>query len=551
VALPADDPIVGHGRGAFTNPLRPHATTSHATARLRAACVALCAGALLTVGPSLTAGPAAAATPRDPSFSPAAQRAAAVSWAALSGAAFTADDLITDVNFGAVDSLDQAAVQNFLAAQTGVLDTYQAADHLGVKRSAAAIVVQAAHAWGVSPKVILATLQKEQGLLSAPKPSASALAWAMGCGCPDSGSRATVYEGFGNQIWYGAAARRSDGQAWHAGIAKACGDGTVKPADKASYALYTYTPWIGLAGGGNKLFWTLYHQYFGDPLAIDATAPVTTVTGADAAWHPKAVSLTFKAVDNAGGTGVAATQYKLGAGAWTKAAKLAFPAPVNHSGDGVHVVSYRSVDDAGNQEKAGTCTVKIDTTAATTTVAGADAGWHDKAQTLTFAALDAGGSGVACTQYVLDTGAWTKAATLTLPAPADHSDDGAHSVAYRALDKAGNLAPSQSCTVRIDTRRPQPFAAAATVTSGHTAKLLYRIRDARPGSPTADATIRVLDSAGHLVRKLKAKAVPVNTRLAVTFVCHLAAGQYRIVIYAVDAAGNAQTSVGSSTLTVH
>ncbi len=441
-------------------------------------------------------------------------------------------------------------MQKFLAAQTGVLATYQAADHLGVKRSAAAIVVQAAHAWGVSPKVILATLQKEQGLLSATKPSASALAWAMGCGCPDSGSRATVYEGFGNQIWCGAQSLHDDGQAWHAGLAKACGDGTVKPVDQASYALYTYTPWIGLAGGGNKLFWELYDQYFGDPLAVDATAPVTTVTGADTAWHAKAVSLTFKAVDNAGGTGVAATQYKVGAGAWTKAASLAFPAPADHSGDGVHVVSYRSIDDAGNLEKTRTCTVKIDTTPATTTVAGADAAWHDKAQTLTFAALDKGGSGVACIEYALDGGAWTKAAALTLPAPADHSGDGAHSVAFRALDKAGNVAPSQTVTVRIDTRRPQPVAAAATVTSGHTATLLYRIRDAQPGSPTANATIRVLNSAGHLVRKLTASAVPVNTRLKARFVCHLAAGKYRIVIYAVDAAGNAQASVGSNALTV-
>ena len=373
----------------------------------------------------------------------------------------------------------------------------------------------------------------------------------MGCGCPDSGSRATAYEGFGNQIWYGAESLRNDGQAWHAGIAKACGDGTVKPADKASYALYTYTPWIGLAGGGNKLFWTLYRQYFGDPLAVDATAPVTTTTGVDALWHPKAVSLTFKAVDNAGGTGVAATQYKLGAGAWTKAAKLAFPAPADHSGDGAHVISYRSLDDAGNLEKARTCTVRIDTRPATTKVEGADAAWHDKAQTLTFAALDAGGSGVAATQYTLDAGAWIKAATLTLPAPADHSGDGTHAVTFRALDKAGNVAPSQSCTVRIDTRRPQPVAAAATVATGHTAKLLYRIRDVRPGSPTANATVRVLNSAGHLVRKLTASAVPVNTRLTATFVCHLAAGQYRVVVYAVDAAGNVQASTGSNTLTVH
>ena len=99
------------------------------TARLRRLCLALCAGALLAVGPAAAAPPAAAAAPRDPSFSFSAQSAAASSWGALGSAVFAADDLITDVNFTAVDSLDQTAVQQFLATQTGVLDTYVAPDH--------------------------------------------------------------------------------------------------------------------------------------------------------------------------------------------------------------------------------------------------------------------------------------------------------------------------------------------------------------------------------------------------------------------------------------
>ena len=203
-----------------------------------------------------------------------------------------------------------------------------------MKRSAAAIIWQAGRAWQVSPKVILATLQKEQGLLSAAKPSAAALAWAMGCGVPDAGSRDATYKGFGNQVWYGAESLHDDGQGFFAGITKACGDGTVKPADQASYALYGYTPWIGLAGGGNKLFWTLYWQYFGDPLAVDTVAPTTTVAGVDARWHSKAVTLTFSATDNAGGTGVACTEYKLGSGPWTKANKLTIAAPASHADDG-------------------------------------------------------------------------------------------------------------------------------------------------------------------------------------------------------------------------
>ena len=329
-------------------------------ARRLGACLFI-TGCLVALSLLAVSRPAAAAPRLDPSYSPGAQRQATLNFGLLGAAAFDADDLITNVNFSAVDSLSPSTIQSFLAAQSGTLDTYVAADHRGVKRSAAAIIWLAGRGWQVSPKVILATLQKEQGLLSATKPSAAALAWAMGCGVPAAGSRDATYKGFGNQVWYGAESLHDDGQGFFAGITKACGDGTVKPADQASYALYGYTPWIGLAGGGNKLFWTLYWQYFGDPLAIDRVAPTTTVAGVDARWHSKAVTLTFRATDNAGGTGVACTEYKLGSGPWTKANKLTIAAPASHADDGAHTILYRSVDDAGNTEASQACSVRVDT----------------------------------------------------------------------------------------------------------------------------------------------------------------------------------------------
>jgi hypothetical protein len=435
-----------------------HRATNSVASRLS---ISLLIGCCLVAGLLLAAKPAVAASPRDPSYSPAAQRQAALSVGLLGAATFDSNNLITDVNFTAVDSLGQSAVQSFLATQTGALGTYEAPDHSGVTRSAAAIIRQAAVAWQVSPKVILITLQKEQGLLSAINPSAAALAWAMGCGVPDAGSPDTTYEGFGNQVWYGAESLHDDGLGFLVGTAKVCGDGTVEPVDAASYALYTYTPWIGTNGGGNELFWTLYWQYFGDPLAIDVLPPTTTVNGADPRWHDKTVTLTFSALDDPGGTGVADTQYKLDAGAWTKATKL------------------------------------------------------------------------------------------TIAAPANHSDDGAHTVLYRSIDDAGNIELARSCSVRIDTRRPTPLANwAGTVRRGHTASLAYSVRDPRPGSPTADVTIRVKSSAGRLVQKLVVHDVAVNKRLVAKFVCRLAKGRYRFSVCATDAAGNTQSTVASNRLTV-
>jgi uncharacterized protein YvpB len=465
---------------------------------------------------------------------------------------FVPNYLITDVNFTAVDSLTAPAIQSFLSARNTALATYETADHLGVTRSASTIIWQAAHAWSVSPKVILVTLQKEQSLLTTLQPSAGALMWAMGCGVPDTGGPNTFYASFGKQVWYGAASLHNAALNWSAGSTKVCGDGTVQPADAATYALYTYTPWIGINGGGNKLFWNVYQQYFGSPLAVDTIAPATTVSGADSLWHKSAVTLHFSAIDNPGGTGVAYTEYKIDSGPWTQGTAVTIPAPTNHANDGIHTILYRSVDDAHNVEKAHTCSVKIDTTAPTTSVSGADSGWHHTAVTLTFKASDgANGSGVAFTEYSLGGGIWQKATTLTLAALANHTNDGVHTILYRSMDNAGNLGSTQSCTVSIDTRRPQPIANWATaVARGQTARLSYYISDARPGSPTATVTIRVRDAAGHLVKKLIVDNAPVNQRLWAAFPCLLAKGVYRFFVYATDAAGNDQTRVVANSLTV-
>jgi uncharacterized protein YvpB len=185
-----------------------------------------------------------------------------------------------------------------------------------------------------------------------------------------------------------------------------------------------------------------------------------------------------------------------------------------------------------------------DTKAPTTTVSGLPAGWTDHAVTLAFAATD-NQSGVAYTEHQVGGGAWLHGGSATV------STQGTTTIFYRSVDVAGNTEKARSCTVRIDTRRPKVVANwAATVTSGHTAGLLYCISDPRPGSPTATVTIRVRTSTGRLAKKLVVGAVAVDTRLAAKFVCKLTPGQYRFSIYATDAAGNTQVSVSSNRLTV-
>jgi len=99
----------------------------------------------------------------------------------------------------------------------------------------------------------------------------------------------------------------------------------------------------------------------------DTTPPTTTATGADALWHNTPVTVTFTAIDDPGGSGMsgglAKTEYKLDSGFWTSGVSVTVPAPADHSGDGVHTLSYRSTDAAGNVEGAQSVTIKIDTTA--------------------------------------------------------------------------------------------------------------------------------------------------------------------------------------------
>jgi peptidoglycan/xylan/chitin deacetylase (PgdA/CDA1 family) len=83
--------------------------------------------------------------------------------------------------------------------------------------------------------------------------------------------------------------------------------------------------------------------------------------GVDTRWHRKPVTITLTATD--AGSGVASTWYQVDGGPLHQGARIVVPAPANHSGDGSHIVSFFSLDHAGNQEAPEQVTVKIDTTA--------------------------------------------------------------------------------------------------------------------------------------------------------------------------------------------
>jgi hypothetical protein len=212
------------------------------------------------------------------------------------------------------------------------------------------------------------------------------------------------------------------------------------------------------------------------------------------------------------------------------------------------------VDQALPLDASGTSfSVTTDVTPPRTVIAGDDGRWHRKPVTLHLHATDPGsGSGVAYSEYSLDDGAtWTQGDSLTIAAPADHSADGVHKVAYRSVDQVGNVELKRFCSVRIDTSRPTPAAGGSVeVRRGDRASLSFRIDDPRPGSPTATATIRIVDSQGRLARRAVLRAT-VDRLHRYTFRCTLPKGRYCFTVTAIDAAGNRGTAAADGVLLVH
>ena len=96
------------------------------------------------------------------------------------------------------------------------------------------------------------------------------------------------------------------------------------------------------------------------PSPIDPDYPVTVATGADDRWHRADVVVHLSATDP--GSGIAYTLFKVDDGAWTKGTRIEVRALKNHANDGVHTVSFYSVDNAQNVEPTKSVRVKIDTT---------------------------------------------------------------------------------------------------------------------------------------------------------------------------------------------
>lgn len=168
--------------------------------------------------------------------------------------------LITDADFTDSGSMSVAQIQALFDKSGSFMATYYQDG-----RSAASIVSDAALEHGVNPRVILATLEKENSLVSRPtKPAAWVLRSAMGYAYNDGGSTAGRGSTLASQIDKGTQLLRTLYERGHQGTLPAkmtvdYGRRVIRVNNAATYALMSYTPHtldtqLNQIGGGNYLF---------------------------------------------------------------------------------------------------------------------------------------------------------------------------------------------------------------------------------------------------------------------------------------------------------
>ncbi|RKQ85915.1 LGFP repeat-containing protein [Mycolicibacterium mucogenicum 261Sha1.1M5] len=218
------------------------------------------------------------------------------------------------VTWGGVSTtLASKCTRDYVAkTQSRASNAYCSAYVGGGNETAAQIVAKVGKACGISQRVLLITLQKEQSLITDPWPNNEQYFKAMGYACPDSGPGGTancdptqggffqqvyraawqlkVYRAFPNS--YNYKPFQNNTIQWHPNTS--CGTSSVRIENWATAALYIYTPYrpnqaalnAGWGTGdncssyGNRNFYNFYKAWFGSPAGPEVHSRVQAAYGA-------------------------------------------------------------------------------------------------------------------------------------------------------------------------------------------------------------------------------------------------------------------------------
>lgn len=131
-------------------------------------------------------------------------------------------------------------------------------------KTAAELIFETCKTNIINPKVILAKLQAEQGLIEGDEAASltkQQLDGAMGVGVFDDGTVDKKYQGFSKQIISAAETlRKNFDSAEKENFTVKIDDEKTAVKNRATYSLYKYTPHIS----GAELFFDIYHSFFGN-----------------------------------------------------------------------------------------------------------------------------------------------------------------------------------------------------------------------------------------------------------------------------------------------
>ncbi|MBP9738453.1 hypothetical protein KBD20_02065 [Candidatus Saccharibacteria bacterium] len=254
---------------------------------------------------------------------------------ALPVVGFQAGRIIDDAVFTAKDSMNPGQIQNFLNSKVPNCDTNgtQPSEYGGGTRaqwgqanygqstftclrnyseggkSAAQIIYDKAQAYSINPQVLIVLLQKEQGLVTDTWPLNVQYRTATGYGCPDTAPCDSQYYGLSNQLDWAAKMFRAIMNAsptWYTPYvvgnnfirwspASSCGGSNVNIQNRATQALYNYTPYqpnqsalnagygMGDSCGayGNRNFYLYFNDWFGPSVTGQHMSPLFKGTSSD------------------------------------------------------------------------------------------------------------------------------------------------------------------------------------------------------------------------------------------------------------------------------
>ncbi|MBI1921280.1 MAG: hypothetical protein HYS23_09405 [Geobacter sp.] len=147
-------------------------------------------------------------------------------------------------------------------------------------------------------------------------------------------------------------------------------------------------------------------------------------------------------------SGLERTEFRLDNGPWLVYRPFALEI------EGPHVIEYRAIDKAGNQEPPRSLAVTVDPTAPITTLAAGEPKLEVAGRTVvsekTVFTLNAADTlaGIARTEYRIDDGPWKEYAPFSV------TGKGSHSVEFRSQDRLGNVEESRVSLLDLDAAPP-------------------------------------------------------------------------------------------------